>query len=445
MQTMQPTLGQDALIIDSFAGGGGASTGLEAALGRAPDIAVNHNESALEMHALNHPETLHLLEDVWTIAGKAQELTEGMPVDVLWASPDCRHFSRAKGGAPVSGRVRGLAWTVLKWIKEVRPRVIFMENVPEFEDWGPIGADGKPVKSRKGETYQRFLRSMRGHGYRVETRVLAACDFGVPTTRRRWYLVARCDGQPIGWPEQTHSADSSTGLKPYVGAHTIIDWSVPGRSIFGRKKPLAEASQLRIAKGMKRYVFEAGDDAFIIRTGHASSRTGAGMTLRGQRLDAPLGTVCAGVNDKALVIPWVAQYFGGEVGKPVSVPLPTITNKDHHALVSGIVGERTDPRVEEVRAFLTKYYGDGTFANAQSLNDPCHTITAKARLGLVEVHGRDYQIVDITLRMLEPHELAAAQGFPEDYALLPTKKDSIAKIGNSVCPRMAELIAAANS
>lgn len=426
------------LIIDSFAGGGGASTGIFQATGRHPDYAINHDPKALEMHKANHPETEHLVQDIWDV--DPATLVAGREVELLWASPDCKHFSRAKGSKPVEKNIRGLAWNTIQWAKDTRPEKIFLENVPEFQDWGPLTADGRPDKSRKGETFAQWVAALQELGYEVQWRVLRACDFGAPTTRKRLYVIARCDGKPIVWPVATHGAD----LEPHVPASECIDWSIPGRSIFGRKRPLAEASMFRIARGMKKYVFEGGDDAFLIRTGHYSNKTGAGRTMRGQRLDAPLGTVCALGNDKALIVPWIAQYFGGQTGKPVNVPLPTVTSVDHHALVS---------------TFITKFYGTST---GQSVNAPMPTVTAggnhiglvRAFLseyfgedhnGLVSVHGRDYQVTDITLRMLEPHELAAAQGFPKDYVLLGTKSNKIAKIGNSVVPIMAKVLVGANS
>lgn len=422
------------LIIDSFAGGGGASHGLELALGRAPDYAINHDADALEMHAANHPGTTHLIEDIWKVS--PQRLTAGRPVDVAWFSPDCKHFSRAKGSKPVSSRVRGLAWIVVKWAKQVSPRVIFLENVPEFLGWGPT-RDSKPIATRKGETFRRWAAQFVELGYRIEWRVLDSADFGVPTHRRRLYLIARCDGENIDWPEPTHGE----GRLPYIPASSIIDWSLPGKSIFGRKRPLVEATMFRIARGLQRYVIEAGDDAFIIRTGHARSDGTTGRTMRGQRLNKPLGTICTS-NDKALIVPWISQYYTGVVGKSVSVPLPTVTAIDHNWLAEAHLGQRINPEIiDEVRAFLIKYYGNGI---GQPLNGPLHAITTRDRFGLVEVHGKDYHIVDITLRMLQPHELAAAQGFPEDYILTGSKANRTAKIGNSVVPTMAERIVSAN-
>lgn len=405
------------LIIDNFAGGGGASTGIEAAVGRSPDYAINHCQHALYMHAQNHPDTEHLVEDIWKVV--PEDLVDGRGVTLAWFSPDCKHFSRAKGSKPVSGRVRGLAWTVVKWAKKVRPDRIFLENVPEFLDWGPI-RDSQPIKSRKGEIFRRWVRNLRDLGYEVEWRTLNAADYGTPTNRKRLFVIARCDGVPIAWPEPTHGP----GLKPHRTAAEIIDWSIPGRSIFGRKKPLVEKTMDRIANGLRRFVLEAGDDAFIIRTGHHSPKTGKGT------------------NDKALIVPWIAQYFGGVTGKPVAVPLPTVTAKDHNALAQLHLGDRIDPeKVDEIRVFCIKYYGT---AVGQRVTEPLHTVTTKARMGLVEIHGKDYQIVDITLRMLEPHELAAAQGFPDDYVLTGTKANRIQKIGNSVCPLLAQAIVEAN-
>lgn len=434
----------EPIMVDSFAGGGGASTGIALAVGREVDYAVNHCADALAMHAANHPGTEHMEHDVWNVA--PDELAAGRPVDLCWFSPDCKHFSKAKGSRPVNKRVRALAWNVIKWAKAVHPRRIFLENVEEFQDWGPVSADGVPIKARRGETFRRWVRQLRAQGYAVEWRILNACDFGVPTTRRRLYLVARCDGEPIEFPEPTHGP----GLLPYRTAAECIDWSIPGRSIFGRKKPLVESTMFRIARGLQRYVIEAGDDAYIIRTGHYSNRTGAGRTLRGQRLSDPLGTVCAGANDKNLIVPWITRYYGGGpngkqvAGSDVMLPLPAITTIDHNWLAAAEleVAERVDPeRVQEVRAFLIKYYKNGT---GQKVTEPLHTITCNDRFGIVEVHGREYQIVDITQRMLEPHELAAAQGFPEDYVLTGTKKNKIARIGNSVCPPMAELMVRCN-
>lgn len=477
------------LVVDSFAGGGGASLGLERALGRPVDLAINHDAEALAMHAANHPRTRHLREDVWRV--DPVQACAGRPVEVLWGSPDCKHFSRAKGAKPVEKKLRGLAWVLVRWARAVRPRVIFLENVREFEEWGPLTADQRPCALRRGLTFRRFVGHLRGLGYAVEWRVLDAADYGAPTHRRRLFLVARCDGRAIAWPSPTHGPGRA---RPWRGAHEVLDWSVPCPSIFGRRRPLAEATLRRIANGLRRYVFESARP-FLVRTGHWSHRSGEGFGFRGQGLDAPLGAVCA-TNDKALVAPqlvhvmhegerrthsveepaptvtaahrgelallapWVAQGFPGLYGKDARAPLPTITARDHNwcaaAFLSKFYGTSTgsslfDPspsvtaqgqHLAEVRDFLLKWYGSSD--HGQDLFGPLHTATARARFGLVLVEGEAYRLVDVGLRMLLPRELARAQGFPDDYVLTGTKISQIARVGNSVCPVMAEVLVRAN-
>jgi DNA (cytosine-5)-methyltransferase 1 len=272
------------ITIDLFAGGGGASTGIEQAIGRAVDIAINHDPEAVALHQANHPQTRHFVSDVFEV--DPITVTDGMPVGLLWASPDCKHFSKAKGGKPVSKKIRSLAGVVIKWAKLVRPRVICLENVEEFQTWGPLikrkvvttDAEGNtteawgefPCPQRKGQTFKRWVSSLRGMGYAVEWRELRACDFGAPTIRKRLFLVARCDGQPIVWPEATHAAPDSLQVKakkakPWRTAAECIDWSIAAPSIFERKKPLAEATCRRIAKGIMRYVVDA-KEPFIVNT-----------------------------------------------------------------------------------------------------------------------------------------------------------------------------------
>lgn len=456
----------DELLVDSFAGGGGASTGIEAAMGRSVDIAINHNPVALEVHTVNHPHTRHYCESVWEV--DPREATQGRPVALAWFSPDCRHFSKAKGGAPVSQRVRGLAWVALRWAHRVRPRVIMLENVEEFQTWGPLRQDehGKPYpcEKRKGQTFRAFVAALEQHGYRVEFRELRGCDYGAPTIRKRLFMVARCDGQPIVWPEPTHGP----GLKPYRTAAEIIDWSLPCPSIFERKRPLAEATCRRIATGVMRYVVNS-PDPFVVplrgtsgshRSAHrihqpVSTITASGThhalvepliapfltehanasSQRNMPAGEPLRSAHARGNDShsALVAAFLAKHYGGVVGQPMTAPLGTVTTVDHHSLV---------------QAFLVKYYSAG--GQWQDLREPLHTIPTKDRIGLVMVHGKPYRIVDIGLRMLEPHELAAAQGFPADYLLHGTagrplsKADRVRLIGNSVCPPVAEALVRAN-
>lgn len=365
---------QREIIVDSFAGGGGASTGIEMATGRYVDIAINHDEAAILMHKTNHPHTKHYCENIWEV--DPVKVTEGRPVGLMWASPDCRHFSKAKGGKPVEKKIRGLAWVVLKWAGKVHPRAIILENVEEFVTWGPV-RKGKPVKSKKGITFEKFKSQLQSLGYKVEHRELRACDYGAPTTRKRFFMIARCDGKPIVWPEPTHgdpdSLEVRTGfLKPWRTAAECIDWSIPCPSIFERKKPLAENTLRRIAKGIQKYV-----------------------------IDNP--TVTAG---------------GGHIG--------------------------------EVRTFLMTYYGNGDDVG-QRIDEPLRTITAKDRFGIVTIHGQDYQIVDIGMRMLTPRELFRAQGFPDDYIIdrdytgKPYPKSAqVARCGNAVPPQFAKALVRAN-
>lgn len=259
-ETLALDLGHE-LIIDNFAGGGGTSTGLEAAFGRPVDIAINHDPEALAMHALNHPKTLHLCESVWEV--DPIQITGNRPVALVWLSPDCKHFSKAKGGTLVDKNIRGLAWVGMRWAALTKPRVIAMENVSEIETWGPLikGADGKayPDPTKKGKFFQSFVRQLRAHGYQVDWRELRACDSGAPTIRKRLFLVARRDGLPIVWPEATHGEPTSREvvagkLMPYRTAAECIDFSVPARSVFGRKKPLAQNTMRRVAKGLWRHV-----------------------------------------------------------------------------------------------------------------------------------------------------------------------------------------------
>jgi DNA (cytosine-5)-methyltransferase 1 len=439
------------LIVDLFAGGGGASQGIEAATGRTVDIAINHSPTALAVHQANHPGTVHLTADIWEVEPK--DATKGRPVDILWASPDCTHFSVAKGGKPRSQNIRSLAWAVTHWAEQVRPRIIFLENVSEFQGWGPLNEDGKPDKSRMGETFREWKAKLEALGYAVDYRVLDASRFGVPTRRRRLFLVARCDGQPVAWPEPTHGP----GGLPLRTAAECIDWSLPCPSIFERKKPLANKTLWRIAQGIRRFVLESptpyivGDVApTMVQTSYGER---PGQRPRYLDLHQPLGTVVAQGQKHALVSAFLAKHFGdplrvqggGKVlGSVLDAPLGTVTARDHHSLVTAQLGEPAE-HVAEVRAFLTAFYNVDT---GQALTEPMRTITAKHRLGLVTVEGVDYQIVDIGMRMLEPHELLRAQfgRFANAYDLsaAKSKADKVRLIGNSVCPEVAEAVVRAN-
>lgn len=487
------------LVVDSFAGGGGASTGIRMALGRCPDVAVNHDGDALAMHEVNHPHTLHIREDVWAVDPEAA--MGQRQVGLLWASPDCRHFSKAKGGKPVSKKIRGLAWVVTKWADKLRPRVICLENVEEFKTAGPlIRVDGQwhPDPARKGEHFQRFVARLRKLSYHVEHRELRACDYGAPTIRKRLFLVARRDGLPIVWPAPTHGDPRSLPVQagerlPWRTAAECIDWSIPCPSIFDRKKPLAEATLKRIAKGIQRYVIDAAEP-FIVSAAH-SDVSPSGVKRRGsgvRGLDQPLPTVLAGGGSQALIVPHLAHITHGGREHHPEKPLPTITcakrgelqvvsaflaqhntmphgvhpGRDAREPMSTVIStgsqqavvtthlttnatDHTGSHHTEVRAFLVKYYGNER--DGVPLSEPMHTLPTKDRMGLVTVQRIDYAIVDIGMRMLTPRELATAQGFPPDYVIdrrpdgsALTKTAQVRMIGNSVCPLVAAALVRAN-
>ena len=465
----------DELVIDNFAGGGGASTGIEAAIDRPVDIAINHSPQAIAMHKANHPETKHFCENIWEVDPK--EACGSRKVGLAWFSPDCTHFSRAKGGKPCKKEIRGLAWVVLRWARAVKPRVIILENVQEFQTWGPLLDDQRPDKSRAGETFRAWLGQLNSIGYSVEFRTLIAADYGTPTTRKRLFLIARRDRGPIIWPEQTHGEGRS---ESWNTAASIVDWSLTCPSIFTRKRPLAPATMRRIALGIQRYVIDTADPFIVPLTHQGAPRvhsireplrtvTGAHrgefalcaptlvQTSYGERkgqaprvldLHKPLGTVVAGGQKHGLVAAFLTKHYGGVVGHGVRRPIGSVTARDSHALTTAKL-TRTN-QSEEVRAFLTKFYSSG--GTAQSLHDPAHTVTTKARFGLVTVRGQDYVISDIGMRMLQPHELFAAQGFPSEYIIRPefngkpmTKTAQIALAGNSVCPQIAAALVASNT
>lgn len=487
-------------VVDLFAGGGGASEGIRRALGRCPDVAVNHDAHAIAMHEANHPTTEHYHSDVFEV--EPCEATGGRQPDLLWASPDCTHFSRAKGGTPRKQEIRGLAWVVTKWAEAVRPKRIILENVPEFRTWGPLGDDGHPVAERAGETFKAWVGRLEELGYVVEWRELVACDFGSPTTRKRLYLVARCDGRPIVWPEPTHGPGRAL---PWRTAAECIDWSIPCPSIFGRPRPLAEATQRRIAEGIRRYVLTAerpfiapsgacsahllnmshggrlealtepartitatpqGGDRALVSAHLIGTRNGErqGQAPRARDIEAPHLTVTSQGSQGAVVAAFLAKHYGGVVGHGVERPLGTVTSIDHHSVVAAHItkfyGTSTGADLAEpaptvtsgggrggghaglVAAFLLKFYQQG--GQWSALHDPMHTIVTKARMGLVTVTigGEEYALVDIGLRMLQPHELALAQGFGANYQLPGTKAQQVARIGNSVCPDVAEALVA---
>lgn len=465
----QTSLRLEPLILDFFAGGGGASAGIHQAVGRGPCVAINHDPAAIAMHAANHPDTLHLRENVWNVH-PVRDLPAG-DVWFGWFSPSCTHFSRARGGKPLSKQLRSLPWVMARVAKHRRPKVLFLENVPEFQTWGPVREDGSIVEERRGATFRAFVRRLQRLGYVTDWRVLNAADYGAPTFRKRLVMVARRDGQPIVWPEPTHGPGRAL---PYRTAAECIDWSLPCPSIFGRERPLAEATLRRIAEGIRRYVL--GGKPFIVQVNHGrdanrsrtldepmptiSTKHGFGLvaptliqTGYGERkgqapraldIQKPLGTIVAGGSKHALGSALIAKHYGGVVGHEMTRPLGTVTTVDHHSLVA---------------CHLTRYNGTGC---GSSLDAPMPTVTTKDRFGLVaaflarfnvvgpcdavtvDVGGETYAIVDVGLRMLQPRELARAQGFPDDYVLTGSKTDQVCRIGNSVSPPMARAVVAAN-
>ena len=565
--------GLKEIIIDNFAGGGGASTGIEMATGYSVYAAINHDPEAIRMHMANHPSTQHYCESVWDV--NPLEVCEGHPVGLVWFSPDCKHFSKAKGGKPKDKTIRGLAWVALRWAGLVRPRVIMLENVEEFKDWGPLNRGHRPIKSKKGVTFGKFVKQFEELGYTVEYRELVAADYGAPTTRKRFFLIARCDSQKTIWPKRTHAPAGSDEVKqglckPYLGAYTQIDFSRPCPSIFADKaeileaygtkavRPLAENTMRRIARGLQKYVLE-NPEPFIIQVNHGGKQRVTAMSAgkhyvctpyiaqigqtgftkeRGRGITEPLSTVVS-KNEHCLIEPVMAPYImcnnANNVGRPADDPLPTVTTgnrnflmaptliqyhsettKDgargqelsepiltldssnryglvsaflstfysnntgkelinplqtitaegkHSALCTAYIMQQngqsigTDLRepantitavnhMAEVRAFLIKYYGNGT---GQDISEPLDTITGVDRFGLVQIHGVDYQIVDIGLRMLDPDELYGCMGFPDDYIIDRDcdgreikRSEQVRKCGNAVSPPIPAALVRAN-
>ncbi|MFR0750133.1 MAG: DNA cytosine methyltransferase [Hungatella sp.] len=428
------------LIIDCFAGGGGASVGIEMALGRPVDIAINHDPQAIRMHKVNHPDTLHLTEDIFKVDLK--KYVAGRHVALMWASPDCTSHSKAKGGQPRNKGLRILPWAVYKHAKAILPDVILMENVEEIQQWGPLDEAGHPIKERAGEDYKRFIAAMKKLGYDFDSRELVAADYGAPTTRKRWYAIFRRDGKPIVWPEPTHSKCGDGGRRKWLECGDYIDWSDLGRSIFDRPKPLAEATMKRIANGYVKYVVN-NDNPYIVNNHdavsfliqyHGETREG---DSRGQLLTEPIKTIDTS-NRYGLVTAFVTKFYKTGIGQGCEEPLHTITTSPgHFGLIS---------------AFLIKYYGTGC---GQEAGRPLGTITTKDRFGLVnvitDIDGEKYVLKDIFLRMLKPEELKRMQGFPEDYILnrdIEGKPypvgEQVARIGNSVVPIMAQALVSAN-
>ena len=396
------------LIVDNFAGGGGASTGIELATGYSVDIAINHDPEAIKMHKANHPNTKHYCENVWAV--DPVKACNGHPVGLAWFSPDCKHFSKAKGGKPKDKNIRGLAWVACRWAGLVRPRVIMLENVEEFKTWGPLNRGHHPIKSKQGKTFERFVQQLTDLGYKVEFRELVAADYGAPTMRKRFFMIARCDGKPIVWPELTHGpADSEAVkaglLKPYVGAYTQIDFSRPCPSIFDTSeeikekygiravRPLAKKTMDRIARGLKKFVLD-NPEPFIIQCNHGGER-------RPNDIRDPMPTI-TGKHGYGIVEPYMVQIgqtgFTKDRSKDVREPLTTIVSKNEHCLISpiliqyhsetskdGVRGQTIeDPimtvdssnRYGLVTSFLHKYYDGGYKGAGESVENPLPTVTA---------------------------------------------------------------------
>ena len=429
--------GSYELVGDLFAGGGGASMGIELSTGRPVDFAINHSPAAIAMHMANHPDTEHYQEDVWGV--DPQSVTKGRPLGLLWASPDCTHHSNARGGKPKDKNIRGLPWVVTRWAAKARPRVIMLENVREFESWGPLNRRHHPRRNKRGQTFRRFVAQLQALGYEVQFRKLIAANYGAPTSRLRLFMIARCDGEPIVWPTPTHapreSAEVRAGLlQPWRAAYECIDFSIPCPSIFltreqgraiGVNRPLVPATLRRIAAGLKRFVLE-DPEPFIV------------------------GTAYAGAN---------GQYVNS-----IHEPLSTLTTRPSHGLVTPYVVRNNHDgqgKPSDTLAFMVAYFGQEK--DGGRLTDPMRTVTSKERFGLVYVQGVPYEIVDIGMRMFTPRELFRAQGFPEEYVIdvwVPehfdpdakrTKKagwmnktEQIAACGNSVPPAFSRALVEAN-
>lgn len=430
------------IIVDNFAGGGGASTGIEMATGLSVDIAINHDPAAIAMHKANHPHTEHYCESVWDV--DPVKVVRGRKVGLCWLSPDCKHFSKAKGGKPVSKKIRGLAWVAINWAISVRPRVIMLENVEEFKTWGPLKLNNKgewvPDPDKKGMTFKSFIKSFKALGYQVETRELKACDYGAPTTRQRLFMIARCDGKPIKWPVATHGDPSDLNVqigikKPYRSASEVIDWSLPVPSIFSRKKPLKPNTLTRIARGLQKFVIDTDQPFIVDNAAHFIQHyyTHQGKETRASSLSDPLATIPT-ANRFGLISAFLTKYYGQGIGQDIQEPLHTIPTKDRFGLVT---------------AFMLKFYGTNI---GHDLNEPLHTITAGGnKFALIKVNGEQYRISDIGMRMLQPHELFKAQGFPDDYIIERDytgkrypKTHQVARCGNSVPPPFAEHLVRAN-
>ena len=475
-------------VVDMFCGAGGESTGIiQAAEERDMKInllAINHWERAMETHAANHPGANHLCESVERI--DPTQAVRGGKLDLLWASPECTHHSVARGGRPRSDQSRASAWLILKWLSELYISRVIIENVPEFISWGPLDKSGRPIQNQKGKTFKAFIFALQSQGYTVDWRILTAADYGDPTTRRRLFIQAVKGKKKIMWPQITHmDGDSNNlmGYQPWIPARNIIDWSVPGTSIFDRKRPLAPATIRRIAAGIEKYWGKYAEPFLVVLYGTGVVRS----------LDKPLPTVTISGKHHALVEPFLLGQQSCATARPVDQPVPTVATAGAISIIQPFItryhgekieGENRNHKIDRpiptidtsnryglVEPLITEYYGNG---GVKPISEPLGTITTKDRFALLEpfmvqcAHGggearRTFSIkepvptltcsnenaivhnvgLDIRFRMLKNHELKKAQGFPEDYILTGNTTEQTKQIGNAVPVNTAKALALA--
>lgn len=445
-------------LADLFCGAGGTSTGAIEALeilGHQPKLtAINHWPVAVATHESNHPNARHLCASLDSL--NPRDLFKDDELSLLWASPECTHHSQARGGKPIHDQSRATAWCVVRWAEALRPKTILVENVPEFETWGPLNAKGRPIAGKKGQVFQSWLQNLRALGYTVDHRVLCAADYGDPTTRRRLFIQAQLGRRKIVWPDATHApakaeADMFSARKPWVPAKAIIDWDTPGTSIYNRKRPLSPKTMARIYAGLRKFglkpqpfiiTMEHGGSVrsadrplptittakggamamaqpFLIHTAHGVGGVGA------RSVNEPMPTVAGNRGDMAVCEPHLLPQHAGSISRPVTQPAPTVT---------------TDGAIALVEPYLVKYYGTGV---AKSIHETLDAATTKQRFGLarpeVVVDGERY-LLDIRFRMLHEGELAAAQGFRSDYKFTGNKTEIVKQIGNAVPRRLARAL-----